>query len=171
MFLLFFSVQYVIHLYGYLREWRKNPRYSFSCCLALVLPLVSLPGDISGLVGTNIVNNQLQTRDIEMPTIGAAVQDSGALDVALEEGKQGVGNRTEAQGDNRGDAQPNNGKKITPINAVNMQERGGSYEEGKHGDQILSKMHKFHQKTQTTLSTIFSVANVVAHGPMKEEHF
>ena len=118
-----------------------------------------------------------------MPTIGAAVQDSGALDVALEEGKQGVANRTEAQGDNRGDAQPSNGEKITPINAVNMQERGGSYEEGKHGDQNLSKMqnnncryvecstNKFHQKTQTTLSTIFSVANVVAHRPMKEEHF
>ena len=79
-----FSVQYVVHIYGFLREWRKNPRWSFSCCLALILPLISLPGDISGLAGTNLTKNQLGTGNVDMPTVTEAVQDSGAVNVTLE---------------------------------------------------------------------------------------
>ena len=72
--------------YGFLKEWRKNPQWSFSCCLALVLPFVSLPGEISGFTGTNITSNQIDTGDIEMPTIATAAQDSGVIDVAFDNG-------------------------------------------------------------------------------------
>ena len=104
--LVLFLVQYVAHLYGYLKEWRKNPHWSFSCCLALILPLISLPGEINHFVGTNIINNQLQTGDIEMPTIAASVQDSGAIEITLESNLSDD-NPAETQNDvSHRDAQP-----------------------------------------------------------------
>ena len=71
------------HLYRYLKEWSKHPQWTFSCCLALVLPLLDLSGEINGVAATNIINDQLQSGDIEMPTVVAAVQDSGAVDLTL----------------------------------------------------------------------------------------
>jgi len=50
------NIQYAWHPYQYLKVWRKNQQWSFSCCLALFLSLASLPGDISGVVGTNIID-------------------------------------------------------------------------------------------------------------------
>ena len=82
------SVQYALHLYGYVKEWRKNPHCSFSCCLALLLPLNDLQGEIRGLVGKNVMSTQLQTGDFEMTTLRGAVKDSGAFDVTLEEDEQ-----------------------------------------------------------------------------------
>ena len=84
-----------MNLYRYLKEWRKNPQWSFSCCLALLLPLSDLQGEIRGLAGTNILNSQLQTGQVETPTIQAAVKDSGAIDVALEDVEQANGNSVE----------------------------------------------------------------------------
>lgn len=84
----FLSVQYMLHLYVYLKEWYKNPQWSFSCCLALILPFLSLPGDVIGIQGANIMTNQLETGDIDMPTITNSVQDSGAIDISLEEGEE-----------------------------------------------------------------------------------
>lgn len=75
-------------LYHYLKEWRKNPRWSFSCCLALLLPFNDLQGEIRGFADTNVFKSQLQTEQIEMPTILASVKDSGAMDVPFEEGQQ-----------------------------------------------------------------------------------
>lgn len=121
-FLLFFSVQYIVHLYGYLKAWRKNPHWSFSCCLAFILPLVSLPGDISGLVGNNIVNNQLQTGEIEIPTITAAVQDSGAINVTLEEGEPGDGGSAEPHDDRRNDALQKTGQEEVQPKAAARQD-------------------------------------------------
>ena len=66
-------------------EWRKNPQCSFSCCLALVLPLTGLQGEISGMMNTNVLDNQLQTGQTDMPTLISTVKDSGAMDVTLEE--------------------------------------------------------------------------------------
>ncbi|XP_078382310.1 uncharacterized protein LOC144664996 [Oculina patagonica] len=82
-------VQYALHLRGFFQEWHKNPQLSFSCCLALLLPLNNLQGDIRGIAGTNVLNTQLQSGEFEMVTIQAAVQDSGAIDVTLEEAEQG----------------------------------------------------------------------------------
>lgn len=71
-------------LYRYVKEWRKNPHCSFSCCLALLLPLNDLEGEIFGLAETDALRNQLQTGETEMPTIFSAVKESGAVNVTLE---------------------------------------------------------------------------------------
>ena len=65
------SGQYAAFLYRYLKEWRKNPRWSFSCCLSLLLPLSDSHGEIPDLIETN----QLQTGQIDMPTILTAVDE------------------------------------------------------------------------------------------------
>ena len=106
----FFSVQYALHLYYYFKEWRKNPHWSFSCCLALVLPLVDLHGEIQGMVGKNVLNTQLQTGNFEMTTLRGAVKDSGAFDVTLEEGEQGDDHALDLQDDNRPVAKISNKK-------------------------------------------------------------
>ena len=80
-------MQYLVIIYNYIKEWRKNPKWSFSCCLALLLPLNELQGEIQGLAGRNILNQQLQTGGIEMPSIGDALKETGAVDISLLEDK------------------------------------------------------------------------------------
>ena len=80
------SVQYALHLYDYFKEWRKNPHCSFSCCLALLLPLNDLQGELRGFAEANDLKTQVEIEQIEKPSIVSAVQDSGAIDVTLEEG-------------------------------------------------------------------------------------
>jgi len=84
------SVQYTLILYRYLTEWRKNPHCSLSCCLALLLPLNNLQGEMHGLAESNVVNEQLETGQMDTPTVTGAVQDSGAIDTILRTGQQGV---------------------------------------------------------------------------------
>ena len=86
------SVQYAVFLFRHLKEWRKNPHWSFSCCLAFLLPLNDLQGEIHDLTEANLDKNQLQTGQIDTPTIFSAVKDSGAIDVTLEEGEKGNNN-------------------------------------------------------------------------------
>ena len=40
------------------------------------------------MMETNVLDNQLQTGQVEMPTLVGAVKDSGVVDVTLEEGEQ-----------------------------------------------------------------------------------
>ena len=40
------------------------------------------------MVETNVLDNQLQIGQVEMPTLVGAVKDSGVVDVTLEEGEQ-----------------------------------------------------------------------------------
>lgn len=47
------------------------------------MPLNALQGEIRGLTGTNIMNQQLQTGGIEMPSIGDTLKESGAVDISL----------------------------------------------------------------------------------------
>ena len=68
-----------------MKEWRKNPKWSLSCCLALLLPLNQLQGEIHGLIGPNILKQQLQSGKIEMPTIASTLRESGAVNIALED--------------------------------------------------------------------------------------
>lgn len=84
----FFAVQYIIILYSYLQEWWKNPHCSFFCCLALLLPLNDLQDEIHDLAGTNVLNNQLQSGQINAPTLISTMKDSGAIDVSFKEGEQ-----------------------------------------------------------------------------------
>ena len=81
-------VQYAVFLYGYFKEWRKNPHWSFSCCLAFLLPLNDLWGEIGGLVQTNVLKIPLNTGDLEIPTLFATVKDTGAIDVSFDVGGQ-----------------------------------------------------------------------------------
>ena len=83
-----FAVQYTTILYYYLREWWKNPHCSLSCCLALLLPLNDLQGQINGLASANVLNNQMQSGQMDAPNLIGAVKDSGAIDVSLKEGEQ-----------------------------------------------------------------------------------
>ena len=68
-----------------MQEWRKNPQWSLSCCLALLLPLNELQGEIRGLAGRNLLNQQLQTGKIDMPSMSDALKDSGAVSFDLED--------------------------------------------------------------------------------------
>ena len=63
-----------------------------SCLFALLLPLKELQGEIHGMIGTNILDTQLQTGHIDVPSISTALQDSGAIAFDLEEDET---NRTE----------------------------------------------------------------------------
>ena len=69
-------------LFRYIKEWRKNPRWSFSCCLALLVPLNDLQEVLRVLADANVLQNQ--TGEIEMPGILSAVKNSGAIDATHE---------------------------------------------------------------------------------------
>ena len=100
----FISAQYAVFLYRYIKEWRKNPQWSFSCCLALLVPLNDFQEEVRGFAGENALKSQLETGQIEKPSILAAVKDSGAIDVTLEEGGQGDENKEKIQYENDRDA-------------------------------------------------------------------
>lgn len=87
-----------------MNEWRKNPQWSFSCCLALVLPLIALPGEISSLSKTNILRTQLDSGQMELGTLTDAVKNCGVIEVTLgededkeEDEEEGTGGTQEQQ--------------------------------------------------------------------------
>ena len=82
-FLPFLSVQYAIFIHRFFKEWRKNPRWSFSCCLALLLPLNDLQQEILGMAGKNILQQQLKTGNVDMPSLSGALKESGAVSIEL----------------------------------------------------------------------------------------
>ena len=76
----------MVGVHRYFKEWRKNPQWSLSCCLALILPLNDLQGEVSGLATTDVLKSQLKTGDMEMTNILiAADEDNGVIDVNPEE--------------------------------------------------------------------------------------
>ena len=150
----------------------------------MVLPLISLPGDISGLVGTNITKNQLDTGGIDMPTIAGAVQDSGAVDVTLEEGGAGDDDLAEAQEGSRIGAQSQSGEGDLPIKFAAVQDSGevdAPLEENEQGNMYTAKAqhgtcqvveystNNRHQGTQTELWTVLCTSDAVAHEPVEKE--
>ena len=209
-----------MHLYRYLKEWRKNPQLSFSCCLALIIPLINLPGEISGLVGTNVLNTQLDTGEMELTTVVGAVQDSGAIDITLEDGDQEdkepqlqnggketptiIGattdsascdaslkhseddnNSTEVRVEKFDDPHIQTGETKTSIiegvakdsKTVDLipgdaEQHGNSptkvEEDNCNENQYINK--KCHERTQTELCSVFSIANVLVYQPEEESH-
>ncbi|KAL9967615.1 hypothetical protein ACROYT_G025878 [Oculina patagonica] len=99
------AAQYAMFLYRFLKEWRKNPHWSFSCCLGLLLPLNDLQGEIHGIAETDILENQLQSGQIDEPTILSEVKNSGAMDVTFEEDDEGDDNTVKVQDENCQDAE------------------------------------------------------------------
>ena len=96
-----FSVQYIIYIYRYFKEWRKNPKWSLSCCLALLLPLNELQGEIRGLAATNVLKQQLQTGRIDMPSMTTTIKDSGVVDFTLQEEEETTENPSRKEDEER----------------------------------------------------------------------
>lgn len=108
LYFIYFSVQYAVFLYRYLKEWLKNPHWSCSCCLSLVLPFFDLQGEIGAMVETNILNNQLGTgSNIERPSILSCEDDSCNVVVGIRKGEQI---------DNREIMAPNGSKRYVELN-------------------------------------------------------
>ena len=82
-FLPFLSVQYAMFIHRFFKEWRKNPRWSFSCCLALLLPLNDLQQEVLGMAGKNVLKQQLKTGNVDMPSLSGALKESGAVSIEL----------------------------------------------------------------------------------------
>ena len=93
-FLLLFLVQYGRYFFRFIKEWRKNPQWSLSCCLALLLPLNDLHNEIRGMTGKNLLNEQVQTGNFNMPSVSSTLNESGAVSFELvtihEEPKESV---------------------------------------------------------------------------------
>ena len=79
----FLSVQYAKFLYRFFKEWRKNPQWSFSCCLALLLPLTDLQQEVLGIMGKDVLTQKLQTGNVAMPMLSDAPKESGAVSIEL----------------------------------------------------------------------------------------
>ena len=79
----FFSVQYAMFVYRFCKEWRKNPRWSFSCCLALLLPLNDLQQEVLGMTGKDEPTQQLQTGNVDLPPLSGALKESGDVSIEL----------------------------------------------------------------------------------------
>ena len=75
--------------YRYFKEWRKNPQWSFSCCLAIFLSFSDLQGDISDLVDTDVVKSQQHSEEMEMLTILSAIEESKAINFKGNRGDRG----------------------------------------------------------------------------------
>ena len=92
--LLLFLVQYGRYFFRFIKEWRKNPQWSLSCCLALLLPLNDLHNEIRGMTGKNLLNEQVQTGNFNMPSVSSTLNESGAVSFELvtihEEPKESV---------------------------------------------------------------------------------
>ena len=162
--LFFFLVQYAVHLYQYLKEWCKHPKLSCSCCLALTLPIIDIPGDISGLANTNMLSTQLDSGHMEMTTVAGAVQESGAIDVVLEQ-------REQHEQDN-GDS-----KQVKEGNCNNRQLKTGETEMVTNVGAVTNceavgitrfTIIKCHQGTQTELSAHLFIPHVSGQEPRKE---
>ena len=73
-------MQYLVDIYHNVKEWRKNLKWSFTCCLALLLPRNELQGEMQGLTERNILRQQLQSGGIEMQSITVTLKHSGAVE-------------------------------------------------------------------------------------------
>lgn len=69
------SAQYAVQVCRYLKEWYKNPKWSFSCCVGLLLPLSDLSGEMHDFEGANNLTKELEACHIEMPINHAAAKD------------------------------------------------------------------------------------------------
>ncbi|XP_068756646.1 uncharacterized protein [Montipora capricornis] len=77
------AVQYLRYLCRFIKEWRKNPQWSLSCCLALLLPLNDLQNEIRGMTGKNFLKDQVQTGTFNMPSVSNTLKESGAVSFEL----------------------------------------------------------------------------------------
>ena len=148
-------------------EWRKNPHWSFSCCLALLLPLINLPGEVSGLIGTDITNTPLDTGQMETQTVVGAVKDSGVIDVTLDGEERDNDNPAEDQKEDCKEAQLQTGEKERSTFHEALKDSGATDDALEQGEQGEGMCHdvgynnrKCHQATQTELLVKISIKDV-----------
>lgn len=136
-------MQYTLFLYRYLKKWRKNPQWSFSCCLALLLRLSEIPD----LIETDVLTNQLQAGQIDMPTIFITVNDSGFTGVT-----RGSDEQNDDDDDDEDDGDDDDAREIQNDN----------------GQDVKYSNSKCHQGTQTGLSAL-SIANSLMKKSLEEK--
>ena len=144
----------------------------------MLLPLISLPGEISGLVGTNITNTQLETGQFEMQTVVGAVKDSGVVDVTLDDEEQDDDNLAEDQEEDCKEAQLQNGENETSPYHEALKDSAAIDDTRQQGEQGEGMCHdvgyndrKCHQATQTELLATISIIDIDDEEPEKETRF
>ena len=82
----------------FIKDWRKNPHCSLSCCLALLLPLNDLQNEIRGMTGKNLLKQQVQSGTFNAPSVSSTLKESGAVSFDLaaihEQPKESVESRS-----------------------------------------------------------------------------
>lgn len=133
--------------------------------------------DVSGLVGADMTDNQLDSGDVQTPTVAAVVQDTGIMDVTLPQ-KGGEGNEIVAE---KG-ALPQTGMMEAPNRNVVQKEREavvptpegkGELMEAQHGNCQSSEKYtkQCHQAAQTELATNCARTHAALHGSMGDKSF
>ena len=56
-----------------------------SCCLAMLLPLNDLPGEIQGMMGRNVLRQRIKSGRMAIPSVAGDVKETGAIAFQLEE--------------------------------------------------------------------------------------
>lgn len=144
-----------------------------------------MPGDITGLANANMIRDQLDSGDVELPTLSGAVQDSGAFDVSLEEGEDDGENLQEAQNENESEVQsqtvkkeehlsvdsahdrvPRQGDLNTKMRTHTITHRGFGTNNVSNIDVTAhSRSNKCNQESQTEISTIFFISQLGVKKP------
>ena len=172
-FLSFLSVQYAIFIYRFFKEWRKNPRWSFSCCLALLLPLNDLMQEVLGMVGKNVLKQQLKTGNVDMPSLSGTLKESGAVSIELtilpehpvetsgstsqetKTGRKKVGNTDKGTGDEPKKQAMTRKKKVKPqlqIGNVNMSSESGPLKRSGAERVVHASIHERPKRSRGSLN-------------------
>ena len=91
------------------------------------------------MVGTNVLKTQLQTGNFEMISLGAAIKDTGAINVTLEENEDGDDDSGETV-------------EMKDANRQGVKYRSKTCDQG----------------TQTELLLLFTITDIAVHGSIEE---
>ena len=85
-----------MHFYQYLKEWLKNPQCSVSCCMALLLPLNDMQGDITDQVAeSNVLGKQMDVGQVDMSAVTSSIRSQGAGEISRAAKLDGIGTKPE----------------------------------------------------------------------------
>ena len=144
-----------------------------------------MPGDITGLANANMTRDQLDSGDVELPTLSGAVQDSGAFDVSLDEGEDDGEDLQVAQNEIENDVQSQTVKKEEHLSLDSAHDRVPRQGDLKtkmrthtithraFGTKDISSIdvtahcrsNTCNQKSQTEISTIFFISKLGVKKP------
>lgn len=86
-----------MHFYQYVKVWLKNPQCSVSCCMALLLPLNDMQGDITDQVTeSNDLGRQIDVGQVDgVPAVTSSVRSRGAGKISRTAKFDGMGTKPE----------------------------------------------------------------------------